>query len=159
MRILAVSDSHGETEELRWLFDEIRREYGAMDIFIHCGDGSTDLRRIQPYLLKNNPGAVMYTVSGNCDLGNDLPSDLILEFDGTRIFVTHGHRYGVKTSLDDLDRKASSERCSLALYGHTHIANWEMKSVLLVNPGSAIKGRAAMISLENGNVNASLLEY
>src|SRR5690606_9819854 len=36
---------------------------------------------------------------GNCDWDDAFEEEKIVEFEGLRIFVTHGHLYGVKSSL------------------------------------------------------------
>ena len=159
MKILVISDSHGETEDLRWLLEQIYNEYGPMDAFIHCGDGAADLERLRSWILKRNTGASFYFVRGNCDFGAELPVSLQLELEGVKIFVAHGHTYYVKTTLSELDSVSRNEHCSLTLYGHTHIPNWEMRSTLMVNPGSARNGRAALITVQHGQSDAKLLEY
>ena len=118
-----------------------------------------DLERLRSWILKRNAGAQFWTVQGNCDYGADLPVSLKLDLEGVRIFVAHGHTYYVKTTLAELDAASRNERCSLTLYGHTHIPNWEMRSTLMVNPGSATNGRAALITVQHGQSDAKLLEY
>lgn len=159
MKILVISDSHGETEDLRWLLEQIHNEYGPMDAFIHCGDGAADLERLRSWIMKKNAGASFYFVCGNCDFGADLPVSLKLDLEGVRIFVAHGHTYYVKTTLAELDAASRAEHCSVTLYGHTHIPNWEMRGTLMVNPGSVRNGRAALINIANGQAEAKLLEY
>ena len=159
MKILVVSDSHGETEDLRWVLERVCQDYGPMNAFIHCGDGGADLLRLRNSLLKQNPNASFHTVAGNCDLREDIPTALKLTFDGVNIFVAHGHTFYVKSGLAEIDQASASEHCVLTLYGHTHVPNWEMRKTLNVNPGAAYKGRAALITVENGTVKADLLEY
>ena len=68
MRIVAVSDTHQNTELLR---RSVRQaiEDGPIDVFIHCGDGVRDLECVEQELLAANPRIRIYAVRGNCDLG------------------------------------------------------------------------------------------
>lgn len=159
MKILVISDSHGEINDLKWLLEQVYNDYGPMDALIHCGDGINDVEMIRGSIGKQNPGILIYTVAGNCDFRTDAPLSQIIETEGVTIYVTHGHLYGVKTDLSELDRVSASKNCSLTLYGHTHIPNWEMKRTLTVNPGSARDGRAALVTVGNGTYSAKLLEY
>ena len=159
MKIAVFSDSHGDTDELRWLAEEIVKEHGPINGFIHCGDGIHDFEHIQNYLIKINGPAEFWEVAGNCDFAPHLPDWKIVELEGIRVFLTHGHRFHVKSDLSEIDQFAVDKDCSLILYGHTHVANWEMRSCLLVNPGTAKKGRAALITINAGHFDAQLLEY
>ena len=54
-----------------------------------------------------------------------------------RIFVTHGHAYGVKSGLGRLIDKAESVGADIALYGHSHIPDLTyMRGISAFNPGS-----------------------
>ena len=159
MKIAVFSDSHGDHDELRWLAEEIIKEHGPLDGFIHCGDGINDLEHIQEYLIKINGPAEFWQVAGNCDYAPHIATWQIIELEGIKVFVSHGHRFHVKSDLNEIDQFAADRNCSLILYGHTHIANWEMRSCLLVNPCTTQKGRAALITLADGHFDAQLLEY
>lgn len=158
-KIIVFSDSHGEMNDFRWLAEQIIREYGPLDGFIHCGDGARDFEQLRNWLLKDNPQAELWQVSGNCDFAPSLPNWTVIEQENVRILITHGHRFHVKSDLNLLDQFAEKQGCVLTLYGHTHIANWEMRSTLLVNPGSVRQGRAALLTLNDGQFDAKLLEY
>lgn len=55
-----------------------------------------------------------------------------------RIFVTHGHLYGVKRDLTALAGAAKDAGARLALFGHTHIQHLEERGgITLLNPGTA----------------------
>lgn len=159
MKIAVFSDSHNETNELRWLAEEMIKEHGHFEGFIHCGDGIRDFEAVQNYLIQINGPAEFWQVAGNCDYAPQLLDWRILELEGVRILVTHGHRFDVKSDLSEVDTFAEKNDCSLVLYGHTHKPNWEMRSCLMVNPGVAKIGRAAMVTLHDGQYDAKLLEY
>lgn len=81
--------------------------------------------------------APCFAVRGNCDWVSDLPMELLLPLGGKRIFLCHGHGYGVKNGLLRLFYRAREQGADYAVFGHTHhslIAQRE--GIFLVNPGS-----------------------
>lgn len=124
-KILIVSDSHGLTKELEVLRE---RHVQEVDLMIHCGDSQLmpDEKYISGYL----------TVMGNCDFGG-YPIETITEVAGRKIFVTHGHKYSVKTSLMNLKYKAQEFRANIVCFGHSHVLGAEViDGILFLNPGS-----------------------
>ena len=107
----------------------------APDAVIHCGDGERDLRRITDEF----PSIPVYSVAGNCDYDPYLPLVQTIELCGTRIFIAHGHTYGVRYgNLDRLAYAAEEAGARIALYGHTHLAKCStVGTVTVINPGSA----------------------
>lgn len=78
--------------------------------------------------------------------------------------LTHGHAYGVKSSLDGAAVSAAAEDAAVLLYGHTHIADDRMVrtavgDVRAVNPGSARMAEYALITVEDGEVTVELKKY
>lgn len=126
MKVLVMSDTHGHLKRLK-----MHLQTTIYDAYIHLGDHADDLARLD---LPSDARA--YVVSGNCDHGGII--EQLVDLSGHQIFITHGHRYGVKGTLETLARKARSLGVRIALFGHTHMAHeshWE--DVLLLNPGSA----------------------
>lgn len=124
-KVLVVSDSHGLTKELEILRE---RHMDEVDLMIHCGDSQlmADNKSISGYL----------TVLGNCDFSG-YPLETQTELAGRKIFVTHGHRYSVKTSLMTLKYKAEEVGADIACFGHSHVLGAEViGSTLFLNPGS-----------------------
>ncbi|NRD76036.1 metallophosphoesterase [Bacillus sp. BRMEA1] len=124
-KVLVVSDSHGLSKEL-----EVVRERHLQDVdfMIHCGDSQLmpDDKAMTGYL----------TVMGNCDFSG-YPMESMIELDGKKIFVTHGHRYSVKTSLMNLIYKAEEVDADIVFFGHSHILGAEViGGRLFINPGS-----------------------
>lgn len=134
MRIIVMSDSHGDFYRVRRIFEE---NPGA-DCYIHLGDGARDFEEAG-WLFPDTPRR---GVRGNCDFGRDEPTSGLLELGGKRIFFTHGHLWGVKQGLDDLEWMAREQRADVALYGHTHRAEALYRDGLwLINPGSVRDSR------------------
>jgi uncharacterized protein len=124
-KVLIVSDSHGFTKELEVLRE---RHVKEVDLMIHCGDSELmpDDQAIAGYL----------TVQGNCDFGG-YPLETIAEVSGRKIFVTHGHRYSVKSSLMGLKYKADEVKSDIVCFGHSHVLGAEaVGRTLFLNPGS-----------------------
>ncbi|MBB6282795.1 metallophosphoesterase family protein [Geobacillus subterraneus] len=126
MKAVIVSDSHGLTAELAQIVSRHRHE---ADLFIHCGDSElpAEADEIAPFAV----------VRGNCDWTAAFPDERTEEAGGVRFFVTHGHLYGVKTSLLRLYYRAKETGANVVCFGHSHLAGAErIDEVLFINPGS-----------------------
>ena len=138
-RILVFSDSHGTVEHMEKTIENMV----GVDYILHLGDHSKDAR----YLELVFPEIEQYCVRGNCDF-----REVLLEIDGFKIYMTHGHDYGVKTRMTDLRSFAEKNSIDCVLFGHTHIPVCEkIGSVLYLNPGSA-KETAGVIEIEDGEI-------
>ena len=93
MKLLILSDTH---RSLGFAYDAIEKEHP--DAVVHLGDHLTDAEDLS--FACQEPD--FYYVPGNCDYAPTVPQSLTLELDGVRIFVTHGHLYGVKRDLTAL---------------------------------------------------------
>ena len=136
-KILVCSDSHGSKSKIDKLFKEYKFDY-----FVYLGDGEGDLGDYDS--LEN-----VYSVCGNCDFFSTKESQRVLNIAGKKIFITHGHKYGVKYSLATLAKYAKEIEADIALYGHTHSYNVEeIDNVIVANPG-ALKNNSAMLIVIN----------
>ncbi|UAT29734.1 metallophosphoesterase [Bacillus badius] len=126
MKVLVVSDNHGWGD----ILTELRERYeGDMDALIHCGD--SELRADDPAIQE------YFIVRGNCDVEEEFPYDVVEGVGGRRIFITHGHRYNVKTSLMKLTYKAQEYEADFVFFGHTHMVGAEkIGETIFLNPGS-----------------------
>ncbi len=149
MEMLIFSDSHGRTEGMECaMAAQIRRP----DLVLHLGDGVKDLVYLQDF------GVPLLSVRGNCDLfgvPDGIGEAFCLEELGHKIFMTHGHRFGVKSGLGGLIAHAAQIGADIVLFGHTHRpfetrieAGYEIggitlaRPMVLFNPGSIGSGRA-----------------
>jgi len=132
MRIIVISDSHGNYRALESVF---LRNADA-EWFIHLGDGERDL---DTFLLSHPEytGKVIH-VCGNCDVGSLSEPFFVLPLpEGHKLFATHGHRYSVRENLGILKQNAVNLGCDIVLYGHTHIRyNKHEDGLYILNPGS-----------------------
>jgi putative phosphoesterase len=150
MKILVLSDSHGNLNNLR----KATEQYGRnADVLIHCGDGT---RGDAQWLQDNCKHCMVVCVKGNCDFGSMLKTEEILSVDGLRILITHGDKYNVKYTLANLSYRAEENNCNLVFFGHTHVAtDTLMGNVRLINPGAASyygAGCAVVETDDKGNI-------
>lgn len=140
MRIVVFSDSHGNYDVLEKIME---RHKDDADAFIHLGDGEREFELIS-YVYS---GKKLFFVSGNCDWGTDKPDYDVADFDGKKIFFTHGARFGVKDNLDIAKLFARKNGADILLYGHTHIAFTDYDDGLyIMNPGSCGRPREGLPS-------------
>lgn len=123
MKVLIVSDSHGKGKLLTQIVKRV-----SADHVIHCGDFCTDKKEL--------PNVSLTVVRGNCDWER-VPEEQTWEIRGLRFFVTHGHKYRVKTTPLPIRFRAEEVGAKIACFGHSHFPFCEQAGgVLLINPGS-----------------------
>ena len=128
MKLLIFSDSHGNLENM---VRTVERERPHM--ILHLGDGWRDARQLRDRF----PEIPLYQVPGNCDFRSAEPPEQLLTVQGKRIFLCHGHTYGVKTSLLQAGFAAEERELDLFLFGHTHKPLVDKRGkTLFLNPGS-----------------------
>ena len=103
-----------------------------MDLIIHLGDlegGEDFLEAVAPCPVE--------MVCGNNDFFSPYPREKVIEVGGIRIFMCHGHNYGVSMGTERLAEIARQKGCTIAMFGHTHCPVVEQdREVTVVNPGS-----------------------
>jgi len=152
MLIAVFSDTHGHTGPMHRAILRHRP-----DMVLHLGDHARDAEELAELF----PGLDVRSVRGNCDLACPAPESLQFEAEGVSIFMTHGHRYSVKFTLDSLLNAAHFSGAKLALFGHTHCAEYRNYGDLaLLNPGSAGTGEmtCGLLTVEGGTWKWALEE-
>ncbi|MBQ4601246.1 MAG: YfcE family phosphodiesterase [Clostridia bacterium] len=137
MRIIVFSDSHNNDSNMRRALELNRCRF---DLCIHLGDGCREFE----LLSEEYTDIPFVTVDGNGEdfFGSKRVSETVLDLDGKRIFVTHGHRYNVKFGTTALEYRAVEKECDIVLYGHTHIPDNRYlpdimgRALYVFNPGS-----------------------
>ena len=130
------------------------------DHVIHLGDCIDDGKGLE----LENPEIRFHLVPGNCDgfrFYGIAPDELCYPIDNVMIFMTHGHRYGVKSDPSRVIYEARSRGAQAVLYGHTHVPVCRQEDGMwIVNPGSAKDTyTAALIETQDGKISAcSILE-
>ncbi|WP_066292701.1 metallophosphoesterase family protein [Bacillus sp. FJAT-29937] len=153
MRLLIVSDSHGLTDELT----EIKEHSMEIDKLIHCGDSELE---------SDHPSLEGYTVvRGNCDFDKAFPEEHVEVIGGHKVFITHGHRYAVKSTLLNLSLRAKEVGAKIVCFGHSHYLGAEMiDDILYINPGSIRQPRGrkektyVIMDIEKDEINLSVYD-
>ncbi len=151
MRILVVSDTHGNENALLQAF----KQAGETDLLIHIGDGENDT-----LILKDVYKSPVIRVAGNCDMGSKAPKELILSIEEKQVLITHGDRHYVKSGIETLAGHGYASCADIVLYGHTHIPLAEQReNLLLLNPGALCMHRGtktfAVINIQKESVEYS----
>ena len=160
MKVLIASDLHGSVPSCEALLNRYEAEGARRLLFLgdllyhgprnRLPDGY-DPKRVIPLL--NGMKRHLLCVRGNCDAEVDqmvlefpiLSDSLLLEFDGRRIFDTHGHIY-------NKDNPPALCEGDVLLHGHTHIPVLQrLESFTLLNPGS--------VTLPKGGCEKSYMIY
>ena len=94
---IIVSDSHRNRAAL----DNLDGVFAECDYIVHLGDLSTD----GGYIRNKYPDKTI-VINGNCDLDKMGDDEKVVEVDGVKIFMCHGHTYGVKQALLHLAEEA-----------------------------------------------------
>lgn len=132
MRIGVISDTH-IPRRAKSIPDEVIRGFEAVDLILHAGDLIQEeviwmLEEIAPVKL----------VAGNCDswdLENKYGSKKIIELDGLKIGLTHGHLGRQSNTVDRVLNSFAGVDC--IVFGHSHHPyNQQHGDILLFNPGS-----------------------
>ncbi len=159
MKLLIFTDSHGWDDTLRRALD-IHHE--TADYALHAGDGSSS------FILMNAsyPDVAFRAVRGNCDgwgfygESAELPNEEIINADGIKILLLHGHRQSVKASPYGLVPYARRLGCDIVVFGHTHEPYEKyippengLPAVRLFNPGAAKDGCYGIIEIRKNGIH------
>ncbi|MCJ8341611.1 MAG: metallophosphoesterase [Cetobacterium sp.] len=146
MKILVISDSHGRSE---YIIEAIEKE--KPDLIISGGDYSEDAEEIS-FAFSDLPFEI---VKGNCDFYDMKHRDeLTLDILGKKIFITHGHLYGVKSTYGKIESQGEKIGADIVIFGHTHKPYLEKKShVTLFNPGALMNKEYGLINIFQDSVD------
>ena len=166
MKILVFSDSHGEVAGM----DRAVSAHRDAEYILHAGDGAGDFR----VLRERHSDRAFANVAGNCDFtffdsADRPPLQCTLDVAGRRIFLTHGHKFYVKSSAQALIEHAEKNDIDIAIFGHTHnplnlwLPDVGKRGLRLVNPGTVSgsgTGRHtyAIIDIRGGDVLVSIAD-
>ncbi len=152
MRIIVISDTHSDLSGMEMIIDRYK---DRADYFIHLGDYDSDvisMKRVYPSL--NIIG-----VRGNGDYFSKAPETIYRDFCGINFMLTHGHRFLVQYTLDNILSVAKEHDCRYVLFGHTHKSVvTSIDGVTLINPGSISAPRDRSYSFAVIDINDRTLE-
>lgn len=154
MKLVVVSDSHGLKQPLAYL----RNTYPDADCMIHCGDICLPKEFAKGFIV----------VAGNCDNPSWYPNGDIIELEGHRILIMHGHVVFSSShpNIEAVARVAKRNDCDIAFFGHSHIYCDEIiDGIHVMNPGSISSNRDGthpcfmLVDLQKDSVQATRVEY
>lgn len=152
-KLLVFSDSHGTTSPMCFAVERQRPDY-----IVHLGDCERDAK----WLAARFPELPLISLPGNCDWPS--PKAVLtklLDFEGVKVFMTHGHLYDVKRGLLKIELAGREAGAGVVLFGHTHQQFCaEKDGIWLFNPGScgAWNPGCGLVTIQNGNVQCSPLD-
>ncbi len=127
MKIIVVSDTHRKNDNYFKVLQMHRP-----DMVIHCGDAEGS-----EYALTQAAECPVFIVLGNNDFFSCLPRDLELNVGRYKVWVTHGHNYGVSVGNETVKKEAQARGADIVMYGHTHRPVIDIgDKVTALNPGS-----------------------
>ena len=151
MKILVFSDSHSHP---KYIERAIEIHKGYADLVIFLGDGIRDIE----YIKNRYPHLPFIIVKGNCDVFSsaEYRDYSVLDLDGIKILITHGHLFGVKSGYDRIMYRAEELGADAVFFGHTHLpldlpTYVGERKVHLFNPGSiSYGGTYGVVNIANG---------
>ena len=157
MRVIVFSDSHGDVRPM----ERALRSVSAFDAIIHLGDIERDVR----WLEQNYSQYPLYAVLGNNDFFGGRPNEAVVELEGVRLYLCHGHTRSVRRGHESLIIAAKSRDCTVALYGHTHVpVDTSEEGIKIFNPGSCSLPRNGLptfgiLEIENGKCQSVIVDW
>ncbi len=150
MKILVISDTHHNIENATKLIKRLNPDY-----VLHLGDMCEDSVNLERRFQQK----IIVSVLGNNDYFNKTyPLERCFSLSGKKIFMCHGHKYNVKSSLLSLMYKADEVGADIVLFGHTHIPYLEKSEERLVmNPGAYMT--YGIIEISDGKIEAKIEKY
>jgi uncharacterized protein len=138
MKIAIISDTHlgKNLDKLYILIDEYLKHY---QLVIHCGDyTSYDVLNI---LREKCNFTGVWGNGDKDDIKDILKEKLIIECEGYKIGVYHGHGNG-KTTMERAYNKFNDDNVDIIAFGHSHQPLIKTHNkVLMLNPGSITNKR------------------
>jgi len=153
VKVLVVSDTHKSIA----LAEKALRPHLPADLLIHLGDYVEDGAELSSRL-----GIAFKAVRGDNDFcAGD--SELELELDGLRVFLSHGHGFGIDDGLGRFFEECRRRGSRLGFFGHSHRAQVsERDGIFLVNPGNLYMAEKAnslaMVRTEPGRARLELFD-
>ena len=129
MKIVLLSDNHRDLYSIQY----IQKKYADLAYRVHCGDNCLLPEQMEGFT----------AVAGNMDFW-DYPPEIVLEIEGHRILVLHGHMLfpSYRPDHDLLAAFAKQQGCDTVFYGHTHLYyDGTVNGVRMLNPGSIYRNR------------------
>lgn len=154
MKFLVFSDSH----QYHLGLDRAIEKHNTIHHIIHCGDIAADIEYLHTVYGATHS---ICGVCGNNDYSAPDPFYRVVSCGRQKIYVTHGHREHVKSSLYTLKCKALECGCGICVFGHTHQQFLDRQEELVIlNPGSIgyFSQEYAVLDVDEQNIHAELMK-
>lgn len=133
MKIGIISDTHGDLSNAERAINDM----GKVDLLIHAGDTYEDAMKLKEKFSLN-----VIAICGNTDCSTEKPSEQNFMIEDKKIFLTHGHKYDVKDSLNNLYFRAKELEADIVIFGHSHVPQYiRENNLIFINPGSVSRPR------------------
>lgn len=84
-------------------------------------------------------------VAGNCDYDEGYSEIKMVDVEGKKVLIAHGHQFYVGLGLDRYSYFAEEKEADIALFGHIHQPVAQMiGKTLYINPGSVSQPRGSI---------------
>lgn len=150
-RIFVFSDSH------RY----VRNMYAAMEdgkpvLVLHLGDMLRDAEELS-YAY---PQQSIVMVPGNCDGWTTQPLQKLLDIQGKKLLLSHGHIWQVKSGCETALAAARQQGADLVLFGHTHRAYCvqEPDGLWVLNPGAA-RDSYGVVTIDGSGMRCEIVSF
>ncbi|MCM3091097.1 MULTISPECIES: metallophosphoesterase family protein [unclassified Cytobacillus] len=132
-KILILSDTHMPKKSKK-LPEVLLKAINGCDLIIHAGDWQTS--ELYHELKKYAPVEGVYGNTDNDEMHTILKEKILLEINGFKIGVVHGHGKGKTTEKRSIEAFGDG-KVDAIIFGHSHIpVNKLHNGVILFNPGS-----------------------
>lgn len=129
MRALVISDTHRYLDNA----EKVIERYSDIGIVIHLGDLVEDVEKLKKKFKEKE----FYYVAGNNDFSSNIPYEKMIEIEGKKILLTHGHRQRVNYNMLSISLWGREQDADVVLFGHIHQPVYdESMGIMVFNPGS-----------------------
>ena len=148
--IIVISDTHNRLPDNEILWEA----FDNADYIFHLGDGAKEIAKLKAAY----PDKLKY-VYGNAD-GMSTNQEEVVEVEGVKFFLAHGHNYRVKSSDIDLQMRGLELGVDCCLFRHVHRPSiTQYGNLKLINPGSLTYAKTyCYMSVVNVKVFAKTVE-
>ena len=147
--IIVISDTHGRLPNSETLWEA----FDGADYVFHLGDGAREIDALK----EAYPDKLIY-VFGNADGRND-NQEQIVEIEGVKFFLTHGHNYKVKSSDMEIHLRGLELGAHCCLHGHVHTPSiTDYADMKIIDPGSLGYAKTyCYMNVVNGKILAKIV--
>ena len=131
-------------------------EDGKPDLVLHLGDMLRDAEELS-YAY---PQQSIVMVPGNCDGWTTQPLQKLLDIQGKKLLLSHGHIWQVKSGCETALAAARQQGADLVLFGHTHRAYCvqEPDGLWVLNPGAA-RDSYGVVTIDGSGMRCEIVSF